>query len=122
MSSTLSISRLISRKKLATYKTALAIHDFSDSFWQLRPCLQLPPDTTVWETAENLAWAADALLAGDRETAIEGICASERFELLAWGVPIMSVVKPDIIRWRPIAESMLPLARRLDSGCFKPRS
>ena len=74
----------------------------------------------MWEAAGDLARAADALLAGDRGAAIEGIHAAERPELLAWGVPVMSVVQPEIIRWRPIDESALPLAGRIDSGRFAP--
>ncbi len=116
--STLPVSGFASRKMLAVYQAALAVHGQSHPFWLPRTCLQKPPEMAMWKAAENLARAADALLAGDHEAAIECIRAAECPKLLAWGVPIMSVVRPEIIRWRPIDESTLPPARRVDSGYF----
>ena len=74
----------------------------------------------AWEAAGSLSRAADALLIGDHRVAVEAVHAAERAELLAWGVPVMSVVNPEIIRWRPVDETTLPLNRRVDGG--KPRS
>ena len=104
---------------MTAYSASLAAHGPSDPFWQLRTCFEPPPDA-VWEAAGSLSQAADAALAGDHRTAIEAIRAAERAELLVWGVPVMSVVNPEIIRWRPIDEATLPPNCRVDGRGFGP--
>lgn len=112
---TLPSSKLSSRKRLADYRSALAKHPREDCFWLPRTCFRLP-EAAVWETAASLGRAADALLAGNRHDAILQIRKAERADILAWGLPVMSIVDPEIIRWRPIDESTLPDQGRVDSG------
>lgn len=114
------VRKLASRKTLAVYKAALAEHSLSHPFWRTRTCFQEPPESEVWTAANDLQKAVDALLVGDHDTATKYIRSAERPKLLAWGVPIMSVVKPEIIRWRPIDETKLPPSGRVDTGRFTP--
>jgi len=107
-------SRLSSKKQRAIYQSALARHPADDPFWQPRTCFR-SPTAAVWETAASLAHAADALLAGKYDEGILHIGKAERADILAWGVPVMSTVKPEIIRWRPIEESALPEKRHVGS-------
>lgn len=111
-STTLPPSVLSSKRQLATHQSALAKHPPESLFWRPRTCFR-PPTAAVWETAGSLARAADALLAGNRDEAIRHIEEAQRADMLTWGVPVMSTVNPDIIRWRPIDETALPKRGRV---------
>lgn len=117
---TFPLSRLSSKRQRAIYQSALARHPPEDPFWQLRTCFR-PPIAVVWEAAASLERAADALLAGNYDDAIMHIGKAERADILAWGIPVMSTVDPEIIRRRPIDESTLPEPIRVDSGDLNPQ-
>ncbi len=117
MPSTLLSNRLSSKGQRETYYSALARHPHDDPFWQPRTCFRTPT-AAVWETVASFARAADALLAGNYDETVLHIGKAERADILAWGVPVMSTVNPEIIRWRPIDESTLPEHGRI--GSCKP--
>lgn len=109
-----------SKRQRAIYQSALEKHPPEDPFWQPRTCFR-PPTAAVWETADSLARAADALLAGNRDEAVRHVEEADRSDILAWGVPVMSTANPDIIRWRPIDETTLPRQGRIGSRNPNPK-
>jgi 5-methylcytosine-specific restriction endonuclease McrA len=109
-----SLSKLSSKAQRTAYEAALRKYPSEDPFWLPRTCFR-PPTAAVWETAASLARAADALVDGDQGKAIIEIADAERGDILAWGLPVMSTIDPQIIRWRPIDESTLPEERRIGS-------
>jgi len=112
-------SKLSSKKKLRIYRSALATHPLDDPFWLPRSCFR-SATSAVWETAASFELAAKALLEGRHSEAIRQLEKAERADVLAWGLPTMSVTNPEIIRWRPIDEIKLPERGRVDSGYVRP--
>lgn len=105
-----------SRAQRKAYEKALAIHGPSSAHWAPRHNFFVQPVPALDTAADRLFHAANALRAGDYEMAREMVRQAEIPELVDHAVaPIMSTVRPDILRWRPIDATSLPPKGRVDN-------